>query len=122
MVDAAIVADAVTRKPLAEFAHTGRGGAGNYCSPKELDGMKVGATDSLTPQPQRPAYRGRGGAGNFVEKDTAEEERLMEMEARKRDMVAETRDISDVAEARTQITYITCDEPKREGLSLSLCG
>ena len=34
--------------------------------------------------------RGRGAAGNFVDKDTAEEERLMEMEARKRDMVAET--------------------------------
>jgi len=90
VVDAAIVADAVARKPLAEFAHTGRGGAGNYCSPKELDGMKVGATDSGAPPLQRPAYRGRGGAGNFVDKDTAEEERLREVEARKRDMVAET--------------------------------
>jgi len=90
VVDAVAVADAVARKPPADFAHTGRGGAGNYYSPKELDGMKVDATDGGTPQLQKAGYRGRGGAGNFMAKDTAEEERLREIEARKRDMVAET--------------------------------
>jgi len=93
-VDAAIVADTIARKPVSEFVHTGRGGAGNYYSPKTLDETRVGAANSLTPQPRKSGYQGRGGAGNYMAKDNAEERlkefELKEFEAERRDMIAET--------------------------------
>jgi hypothetical protein len=70
----------------------GRGGAGNYYSPKTDGEMRMDAAESsCIPQLRRGAgYQGRGGAGNFMPKDAAEEERLREIEAEKRDIIAET--------------------------------
>src|SRR2546430_11275084 len=96
VLDAAVVADVAMQKPPAEFAHAGRGGAGNYYSPKALSETGkftesgeagVGAANSGTP-PQRVGYGGRGGVGNYMAKDNEEEERLREIEAKKKDMVA----------------------------------
>jgi len=66
-------------KENSAFAHMGRGGAGNYYSPKELlsSGKFEGAGNSHvvgdgTPVAEKagdvkgPAYRGRGGAGNYA--------------------------------------------------------
>ncbi|KAG8629420.1 hypothetical protein KVT40_003285 [Elsinoe batatas] len=64
----------------AQYAHSGRGGAGNYYSPQEL--TKTGQFEATAPgteQPEIPAtstsqsraqvtlsaYQGRGGAGNY---------------------------------------------------------
>jgi hypothetical protein len=74
----------IAEKSEAQYAHTGRGGAGNYYSPQDLSqtGSFVGAQTSHilgdgTPAPSdnsRPAAApaaapppktGRGGAGNF---------------------------------------------------------
>ncbi|KAF2225250.1 hypothetical protein BDZ85DRAFT_194722 [Elsinoe ampelina] len=69
-------------KAPAQYAHSGRGGAGNYYSPQEL--TKTGQFEATAPgaeqpdipttstlqskaqaQATLPAYRGRGGAGNY---------------------------------------------------------
>jgi len=84
-------------KENSAYAHMGRGGAGNYYSPKELlsNGKFEGAGNShvvgdgtpiaeKTNEVKGPAYRGRGGAGNYAgppeersEKDVVDEkERL----------------------------------------------
>ncbi|KAG0646861.1 hypothetical protein D0Z07_6249, partial [Hyphodiscus hymeniophilus] len=85
-------------KPPPEYLHTGRGGAGNWVQPSELNakGLEqiafpgatsptgtLGPVDSSNPGvgmskrvlgASKPSYRGgRGGAGNYV--DFAEEER-----------------------------------------------
>jgi hypothetical protein len=55
------------------------------------ESSEAGSTaNSDTPLQQRTGYGGRGGAGNFIAKDTSEEERLKEAEARKKEMVEET--------------------------------
>ncbi|KAF4549349.1 Hypothetical protein D9617_22g066950 [Elsinoe fawcettii] len=79
-VDDDLAASIAETKAPAQYAHSGRGGAGNYYSPQELsttgrfEGTAPGAeqpdaTVSLKTQPKAqatlPAYRGRGGAGNY---------------------------------------------------------
>lgn len=93
--------DQLEQKEKQEWAHQGRGGAGNFFSPKELvqKGKFEGAQTSHvlgdgTPESVKttaesgtgsvsvaPAFRGRGGAGNYSfgpseieEKRTAEDE------------------------------------------------
>lgn len=57
-----------------EYAHSGRGGAGNYYSPARLQQSGTFETtsgdepksSSGNSTPARAPYRGRGGAGNYV--------------------------------------------------------
>ncbi|PSK46055.1 hypothetical protein B9Z65_5023 [Elsinoe australis] len=72
---------AETKAP-AQYAHSGRGGAGNYYSPQELsqtgkfddsatdaqqtdDSSSIASKIKTKVQATLPAYRGRGGAGNY---------------------------------------------------------
>ena len=70
----------IAEKSEAQYAHTGRGGAGNYYSPQDLSqtGSFVGAqtshilgdgtpapSDNSRPAAAPPPKTGRGGAGNF---------------------------------------------------------
>jgi hypothetical protein len=86
--------ESVTIVPLdtkREYAHSGRGGAGNYYSPKELDRKgDFGARNPAVNEPRdneehvgqtgntgsAPVKVGRGGAGNFTfgKSDESDEE------------------------------------------------
>ena len=86
--------DQPSSKPLPDYAHSGRGGAGNWYSPPALE--KEGTFQSLIRTPTKDStnagagYRGRGGAGNYnaldesvkkeAEQRAAEEARLREEE------------------------------------------
>ncbi|PNS16015.1 hypothetical protein CAC42_4416 [Sphaceloma murrayae] len=89
-------------KPPAQYAHSGRGGAGNYYSPQELsktgqfEGGTAGLEEASIPtsaaskiqakiQATLPAYRGRGGAGNYETSaaDSAEAARSKAVEEEK---------------------------------------
>ncbi|KAF2450092.1 hypothetical protein P171DRAFT_469941 [Karstenula rhodostoma CBS 690.94] len=95
--------------PAAQpYAHTGRGGAGNWYEPSKLakDGTFAAPEDAtaLPPSNTRPnvstpwhpqnqqmpvGRAGRGGAGNFVWKDDEEEEKRRGEEERRSEMVRE---------------------------------
>ncbi|PSN68021.1 hypothetical protein BS50DRAFT_572995 [Corynespora cassiicola Philippines] len=88
-----------------EYAHTGRGGAGNWYQPSELE--KAGsfsqpADSTAIPTSSRPqistpwhpegqelpvARAGRGGAGNFVWRDESKEQASREAEEKVKDKV-----------------------------------
>ena len=71
-------------RALPDFAHSGRGGAGNWYSPPDLQrtgNFTADAARSIpSPDIRSAGYSGRGGAGNFSSKDQEmrrqEEERL----------------------------------------------
>ncbi|KAI9837982.1 MAG: hypothetical protein M1819_006136 [Sarea resinae] len=70
--DEAAEAEAAPRRSSAEYAHTGRGGAGNWVSEKELaeKGTFTEAAEGTNPVAESGVeagrgYRGRGGAGNY---------------------------------------------------------
>jgi len=84
-----------------DYAHTGRGGAGNWYEPKILSetGKFVASEQPTAPPPTQPdkeviaetRHRGRGGAGNYVwsqedEERARDEERGKEIELK--EMVA----------------------------------
>lgn len=86
-----------------QYAHSGRGGAGNWYSPKELSetGKFVTATDPATAIKAAKSteaeivtetrHRGRGGAGNFIWSQEEEEKRRAGEEGREielKEMVA----------------------------------
>lgn len=106
---------AVASPPLASapaaqpYAHTGRGGAGNWYEPAKLakDGTFAAPVDATALPPtnakpnvstpwhpesqQMPVGRaGRGGAGNFVWKDDEEEKRTREEEEKLSEEVSES--------------------------------
>ena len=78
---------------LPDYAHSGRGGAGNWYSPPDLQktGNFFSDTGRSMPRPDigGAGYSGRGGAGNFSSKDQEmrrlEEERLAEKARSKRE-------------------------------------
>lgn len=80
-------------RAIPDYAHSGRGGAGNWYSPPDL--QKTGNftldTGRSIPSPdiRSAGYSGRGGAGNFSSKDQEmrklEEERLAEEARSKRE-------------------------------------
>ena len=86
--------DQFSSKSLPDYAHSGRGGAGNWYAPPELE--KEGTFQSHIRTPTKDStnvgggYQGRGGAGNYnakdeiakkeVEQRVAEEARLREEE------------------------------------------
>ncbi|KAL6709415.1 hypothetical protein ACN47E_001822 [Coniothyrium glycines] len=90
-----------------EYAHMGRGGAGNWYQPTELqkEGTFSAAVDSTAapsgskPQVSTPwhpegqempvARSGRGGAGNFVWRSEEQARKAKEEEDRKRELVRE---------------------------------
>jgi hypothetical protein len=75
-----------------DYAHTGRGGAGNWFSPKDLNetGSFVTTDDPSVPAKAEKAahteivsetrHRGRGGAGNFIWSQEEEERQKRESE------------------------------------------
>ncbi|KIW01072.1 uncharacterized protein PV09_07363 [Verruconis gallopava] len=84
-----------------EYAHMGRGGAGNWYSPKDLS--QTGKFDTSPEQlssesrsidkdaTSESRHRGRGGAGNFIwssEEETNVEKRRKEVEIELKEMVA----------------------------------
>jgi hypothetical protein len=86
-----------------QYAHSGRGGAGNWFSPQELTetGKFVTATDpSVQAKAQRATegeivsetrHRGRGGAGNFIWSQEEEDKRRADEEGKEielKEMVA----------------------------------
>ena len=78
-----------------DYAHMGRGGAGNWYSPKELSETgKFETSNQQGPVEKEPAETrrtGRGGAGNFVWDDEENEktrQQKEEMEIELKDMVA----------------------------------
>lgn len=91
----------------ADYSHMGRGGAGNWYQPKELEqsGSFNQPPDSTTlPTTSKPnistpwhpetqempvARAGRGGAGNFVWKDEDKARREREQEERAREVVSD---------------------------------
>ena len=98
---------ASTSQQPQDYAHTGRGGAGNWYQPTALaqSGTFTSATDataiptSSKPQVSKPwhpetqelpvARAGRGGAGNFVWKDEEKERVRKEEEERRKEEVSE---------------------------------
>ncbi|KAJ4304710.1 hypothetical protein N0V90_000237 [Kalmusia sp. IMI 367209] len=100
-------ANPTTTNPSQPYAHTGRGGAGNWYAPSQLEKEGTFTTPSdatalpttSKPQVSKPwhpegqqmpvARAGRGGAGNFVWGDGEEEKRKREAEVRKEEEVSE---------------------------------
>ncbi|KAH6668037.1 hypothetical protein B0J14DRAFT_177051 [Halenospora varia] len=102
---------ALSTRETSEYAHIGRGGAGNYTTPSAIPlapsssnppsiPTRTSSTQSTLPNssiprpvaqaPEQPAFRGgRGGAGNFLWGNGAEEEErvkgLREAEERERE-------------------------------------
>ncbi|KAI5245143.1 hypothetical protein E4T47_09335 [Aureobasidium subglaciale] len=98
--DASAEAYAGTAHPALhnqQWAHTGRGGQGNYYSPRELlatgkfegvDTSNVLGDGTPAPKGDKAVRAGRGGVGNFFGGDEGEAERLRakkEDEARKQE-------------------------------------
>jgi hypothetical protein len=71
-----------TSRP-SEYAHSGRGGAGNWYTPEEVDLNKQSdpPASTATRTPQLSGKFGRGGAGNysteFAEKQREQQERIL---------------------------------------------
>lgn len=108
---ASSAAPPATSSPLqaqpSDYAHMGRGGAGNWYQPSELDkdGTFTEPSDSTTvpttskPQVSTPwhpdnqelpvARAGRGGAGNFVWRDGEKERAKKQEEEKVREKVSE---------------------------------
>lgn len=78
---------------LPDYAHSGRGGAGNWYSPPDLEKTGNFSSDTgrpiVSPSTKAAGYSGRGGAGNFNSKDQEirrlEEERLAQEARSKRE-------------------------------------
>ena len=73
----------IVERSKSEYAHSGRGGAGNYTETTTLAEATAQATD-VTPaleetKPPQTGYYGRGGAGNY---------RIGNSESRENDMKA----------------------------------
>lgn len=101
-------------KPCTDLSQAGRGGAGNWVQPKELQSQGLTQESSLRGQDaskrtlgsSKPTYKGgRGGAGNYVNPEEEEKERR-EQEQKKRNQVekAVERDVESGL-ARPERTY-----------------
>lgn len=70
----------VSDRAPAENAYSGRGGAGNWYSPKEVRATtSEPSTVFKSAAPVKPAFQGRGGAGNYNDEEA--EKRLQEQKA-----------------------------------------